>query len=190
MKRKRGWILGLLSIVLVIGYACQDQAIPANSEETDGFNLQKAEGKALSSSPNHSQRNFRTHLKGDNEVPAVETNAQGQAIFKVSKDGNSIQYKLIVANIENVFMAHIHNAPAGQNGGIVVWLYPSAPPPQLIPGRSQGILAEGTITADNLMGTLAGQTIADLVELIESGEAYVNVHTDQNPGGEVRGQIQ
>ncbi len=189
MNRKRGWILGLLSVVLVIGYACQDQAIPANSEETDGINLQKAESKAPSSA-NQSQRNFRTHLKGDNEVPAVETNAQGQAIFKVSKDGNSIQYKLIVANIENVLMAHIHNAPAGQNGGIVVWLYPSSPPPQLIPGRSQGILAEGTITADNLMGALAGQTIADLVELIESGDTYVNVHTDQNPSGEVRGQIQ
>lgn len=188
MKIKRGWIIGLLSIILVIGYACQDQASnPADSDQAE-INPQKIEGKAHSSA-NHSQRNFRTHLKGENEVPAVETNAQGQAIFKVSSDGNSINYKLIAANIENVLMAHIHNAPAGQNGGIVVWLYPSSPPPQLIPGRFQGVLAEGTITADNFMGSLEGQTIADLVELMESGNTYVNVHTEQNPPGEIRGQI-
>lgn len=134
-------------------------------------------------------RNFRTHAHGGEEVPAVDTDAQGQAIFQLSKDGEELSYKLIVANIENVFMAHIHLAPAGQNGGIVVWLYPSEPPPQLIEGRTQGVLAQGVIDSDDLVGALAGEDLDALVAEMRSGNAYVNVHTEQNPGGEVRGQI-
>jgi hypothetical protein len=134
-------------------------------------------------------RNFVAHLSGGQEVPPATTRAQGQAIFHVSKDGNSIDYKLIVANIQNVTMAHIHIAPAGANGPVVVWLYPSGPPAQLIPGRSNGILAQGTITAANLVGPLADATLGDLIEAMSTGNAYVNVHTSQFPGGEVRGQI-
>lgn len=134
-----------------------------------------------------SERNFRTHLSG--EEAGVETLGQGQAIFQVSKDGDSIYYKLIVSNIENVTMAHIHLAPPGQDGPPVVWLYPSAPPPQLIPGRFQGVLAEGVITQANLVGPLAGQPFSALIEAIENGNTYVNVHTSQYPAGEIRGQI-
>jgi hypothetical protein len=135
-------------------------------------------------------RNYTASLKGENEVPAVDTNAQGQAIFQLSKDGTELSYKLIVANIYNVHMAHIHLAPAGQNGGVVVWLYPDAPPAQLIEGRFSGILAEGTITSDDLVGALAGQSLEALIAEMDTGGAYVNVHTTPaNPGGEIRGQI-
>lgn len=189
MKIERGWFIGLFAIIFVIGYACADQPFDsANSGPEQAANLQQIEGQAHSSA-NHNQLNFRTHLQGDNEVPAVETNAQGQAKFKVSKDGNSISYKLIVSNIENVLMAHIHNASAGENGGVVVWLYPASPPPAPIDGRFQGVLAEGTITADDLVGALEGQSLDDLIEEMEAGNTYVNVHTEQNPPGEIRGQI-
>ncbi|HUG31726.1 MAG TPA: CHRD domain-containing protein [Acidimicrobiia bacterium] len=140
---------------------------------------------ALSAGPT----NYRTHLTGDEEVPAVETQAQGQAIFKLSADGETLHYKLIVANIEDVLMAHIHLAPAGENGDVVVWLYPDGPPPQLIEGRFQGVLAKGEITADDLVGDLEGQDLGALIDLINAGGAYVNVHTSTNMGGEVRGQI-
>lgn len=183
------WITGLLLIVGFIGYACQDQALDTVTVENDpSANVLNSEGDNFSAAKDN-QRNFKTHLKGENEVPSVATNAQGQATFKLSQDGESIHYKLIVANIENVRMAHIHNAPAGENGGVVVWLYPSSPPPQLIEGRFQGVLAEGTITADDLVGSLAGQSLEDLLDLMKAGNTYVNVHTTQNPGGEVRGQI-
>lgn len=185
---EKGWFVGLLSFVFVIGYACQDQ--PVNLDKSDSgqtAELSKNEGSGAAWSGTL-QRNFRTHLKGENEVPAVETNAQGQAIFKV--EGTSIHYKLIVANIEDVRMAHIHNAPAGENGGVVVWLYPSAPPPQLIEGRFQGILAEGTITADDLVGSLEGESLDRLLDEMKAGNTYVNVHTVEHGGGEIRGQIQ
>jgi hypothetical protein len=71
----------------------------------------------------------------------------------------------------------------------VAFLYPDAPPAQLIPGRSNGVLAEGVITADDLIGPLAGQSLDDLLDQIRAGNVYVNVHTTQFPGGEVRGQI-
>jgi len=136
------------------------------------------------------QPNFRTHLSGDQEMVPVDTNAQGQATLKVSNDGTSMDYRLIVANIEDVTMAHLHLAPGGQNGGIVVWLYPEeGQAPQLIPGRTDGTLATGTITDDDLVGALEGMTLDDLVAEIQAGNIYVNVHTVANPGGEIRGQL-
>ena len=134
-------------------------------------------------------RNFVAPLSGDEEVPAVDTNARGLAKFQLSKDGTELSYRLIVANIENVIQAHIHLAPAGANGPVVAWLYPDGPPAQLIPGRTQGTLAQGTITAEDLVGPLDGQDLDDLINAIVAGNAYVNVHTSQFPPGEVRGQI-
>lgn len=132
-------------------------------------------------------RNFVAHLSG--LEAGAETLGQGQAVFHLSKDGSELSYKLTVANIENVNMAHIHLAPPGQDGPPVLWLYPDAPPPQLIEGRVDGVLATGTATDSDLVGPLAGMTIADLVEKIRNGETYVNVHTLQYPGGEIRGEV-
>lgn len=149
------------------------------------------------------QSNFGTHLKGRYEVPLRDTNAQGQAIFRVADDGQSVDYKLIAANINNAFMAHIHMAPPGVNGPIVMWLYPStAPVPgPLGQGRIDGVIAKGTFTATNLVGPLAGHPLSELLDAIGSGNAYVNVHTNDGvdgvntgpgdfPGGEIRGPLQ
>ncbi len=146
-------------------------------------------GAALIRPSQAAGRNFRAHLNGESEVPAVDTRARGQATFQLGKDGSSIQYKVILANIENVRMAHIHLAPADANGPVVAWLYPPRPPAELIPGRFNGILAEGVITDDALVGPLEDMTIDDLLDEIRAGNTYVNVHTNQHPGGEVRGQI-
>lgn len=133
--------------------------------------------------------NFRTHMTGGEEVPPNNSRAQGQTVLQVTSDGMAMHYRLNVANIENVTQAHIHLAAAGENGPVVAWLYPAGPPAQLIPGRFQGVLAAGVITADDLVGPLAGQPIDALIDAIFNGDAYVNVHTQQFPPGEVRGQI-
>lgn len=134
-------------------------------------------------------KNFRAHLSGGDEVPANASLAQGQAIFQLSKNGTELSYKLIVANLDNVSASHIHIAPAGTNGGVVAFLYPSAPPSVLIPGTTNGILAEGVITAANLRGSLSGQPLSTLIDAMVAGNAYVNAHTTAYPGGEIRGQI-
>lgn len=120
---------------------------------------------------------FIAHLVGDQETPPNGSAAQGQAVMHLNADG-TVSYKLNVANITNVIMAHIHVAPRGTAGPIRQWLYPSGPPPQLLPGRSDGTLAEGTFTPT-----------PELLAAMESGNAYVNVHTLQFPGGEIRGQL-
>lgn len=130
-------------------------------------------------------QNFRTHLDGSSEVPPVTTGAQGEAIFQLNSDGTELHFKLNVANIENVRAAHIHFAAQGVNGPVVVPLYTGP----TITGRFQGTLSEGVITATDLTGPLTGGELEDLTVIMESGEAYVNVHTDQNPGGEIRGQV-
>jgi hypothetical protein len=127
-------------------------------------------------------KNFRAHLDDEG---GNGTKATGQAIFQLSKDGTTMSYKLIVANIENVFMAHIHEADnPGSDGGIAVWLTPGPPAPPAIPGRTDGILAEGTFDSGDVKGGMQG-----LLEAIAEGRAYVNVHTSLNRSGEIRGDI-
>jgi glucose/arabinose dehydrogenase len=128
--------------------------------------------------------NFRAHLSGDEEVPPVDTLAQGQANFKFNQEGTQMEFKLIVAKIENVVAAHIHCAPAGVNGPVGVTLFSGGP---ISPN---GTLAEGTITAPDEGNGCSWTGLQDVLTAIRNGNAYVNVHTQANPGGEIRGQIQ
>ena len=145
--------------------------------------------------------NFQAHLTGTDEVPppgvVIDTLAQGQAIFRLSPDGTILYYKLIVANINNVVASHIHVGAVGVNGPVVAFL---AGPFPAGGGRTDGVLAEGTITAANLVGPLAGHPLSDLIDAMRAGNTYVNVHTNDGvaptntgpgdfPGGEIRGQI-
>jgi hypothetical protein len=176
--------------------------------------LQVAQGQHAGVPHNH-----RAHLSGDEEVftgPAptpAESRAQGQAIIKIDTSGTSFDYKLIASNIDSVVQAHVHCAPAGSNGSIMVWLYPSPTATSALTGptgRQNGVLAEGTIVAgtplhvrpvdDSPMCPGGVQTFEDVLEKIRSGHAYVNVHTNDGvapgntgpgdfPGGEIRGQL-
>jgi len=141
-------------------------------------------------------------LAGVNERPTPrDTHARGVAIFQLSADGESIHYKVIAANINNVIMAHIHIGDAETAGPIGVWLYPVGGPPAAPPagGRFNGILAQGDFDATKFVGPLAGKPMSALLENLTAGTAYVNIHTDDGvappnmgpgdfPGGEIRGQ--
>ena len=133
-------------------------------------------------------RTFVAPLSGAEVVPPADTLARGNAVFRLNEAEDELHFRLVVANIHNVTMAHIHLGPPGVNGPVVVWLYPMAPPPDLIEGRSSGVLATGTITADDLVGPLAGEQLSALMDWIRAGDTYVHVHTAQFPGGELRGQ--
>jgi hypothetical protein len=152
---------------------------------------------ALAAAPaSASDLRFVAPLSGGEEVPPVATNATGVATFKLSADETELRFRLVVANIHNVTQAHIHCGAAGVNGPVVLFLYPEGPPPVLIPGRFQGVLASGTRTGADVIprpdspecpGGVAN--LDDLVAKMRSGDAYVNVHTSQHPPGEIRGQI-
>jgi hypothetical protein len=115
--------------------------------------------------------------------------AIGKATFELNKEGTVLRYKVTASNIEGITMSHIHLAPPGKDGPVAAWLYPSGPPPMLKEGKFEGTLAEGDIKAESLQGDLKGKPLSALVEKIEAGEAYANIHTKGKPGGEVRGQI-
>jgi len=152
---------------------------------------------------NGDQRTIETKLSGDEEVPVRITGAHGSANVRLAKDGQSIDFQLVVNDIRNVTQAHIHMAPKGTNGGIVVWFFPSVKATTALPGgggEHHGMLAQGTFTAADLRGALAGHPLSDLIAAIAAGRAYVNIHTDDGvappntgpgdfPGGEVRGQL-
>jgi hypothetical protein len=181
------------AIVLASGLACaSDKPTSPNEVRIPLFDRSGVGG----------DNNLGTHLDGDDENPPRPSLAQGQAIFRISDDGQSVDYKLIAANIDNAFMAHIHLGPVGVNGPIVEWLFPStAPVPGPVgTGRFDGVLASGTFTAANLVGPLAGHPLSDLISAMRDGGAYVNIHTNDGiappntgpgdfPGGEIRGQL-
>jgi hypothetical protein len=135
---------------------------------------------------------FRSHLDTANEIPTpVNVVGDPEAVvkLKLAPDGQSARFDLkITSPITNVLQAHLHMAPAGQTGGIVVWLYPSGPPAQLIPGETVGHLATGVITEANLVNALAGNWDG-FVAALEAGNIYANVHTTANPPGEIRDQV-
>src|SRR3954453_20669296 len=141
---------------------------------------------------------YTAQLSGGEEVPGRNTPASGQATFQVSPDGTSMTYNVTVSNITNVIGGHIHIAPKGANGDIVLPLVPVASPG----GRPKGSggIGQGTVTAEQLVGPMMGKSLLDLVAQMDAGNAYVNVHTASGaspatsqpgdiPAGEIRGQI-
>lgn len=140
---------------------------------------------------------FTARLTGTEEVPARDTKATGQAHFTINESATQVEFRVTVANIENVVGAHIYMGAPGETGTLVATLYGPVSPGG---GKKTGVLASGTITEANLVGSLAGRPISELISAMKAGNTYVNVLTDdgqgpsdQKPGdfssGEIRGQI-
>jgi hypothetical protein len=110
-------------------------------------------------------------MTGANEVPPADPDGTGTATFRLQAGEGRICYSLTVANITLPAAAsHIHIAPAGVNGPIVVPL--TAPDAT---GHSSG--------CTNATRTLVGQILAN------PAGYYANVHTSDFPGGAIRGQL-
>lgn len=123
-----------------------------------------------------------SNMTGTKEVPPVRTMASGSATFLNNQ--TVISYDLSASDLYNATSAHIHQGKAGSNGPIVVTLYKTADPsPGLFGGYS------GNITSSMLEGPLKGKQLSALVNLMSSGQAYVNVHTIKNKNGEIRDQV-
>jgi CHRD domain len=120
------------------------------------------------------------NLTGDEEVPPVQTDAKG--IAEISPSGaDSIGYTVNATNIQGVTAGHVHLGAKGENGPIVVTLFKYDNP-------MNDVSENGSITADKLEGPMAGKQISDLAAAGANGTLYVNIHTEKNPNGEIRGQ--
>lgn len=132
------------------------------------------------------EADFKAELSGAAEVPPVETDTAGEAKFIVRGDAIDFELEIVDADaILGAAGAHIHCAPAGENGPVVAFLAGA------VSGGFDGTVeVKATLTAANIDAEAGcGATVAELVESMLSGDTYVNVHSPDHPGGEVRGQI-
>ena len=141
-------------------------------------------------------QHFRAVLHGYQEVPVVNTQADG--VFAAqTRDGPSLDYVLAYEGLQaTVTQAHIHFAQKSVNGPIVVWLCGTSTNsgPEGTPTCPQSGRVNGTITAANVLASPPAQqlpagAIDDLIAAMRGGAAYVNIHTAVSTGGEIRGQI-
>ena len=114
---------------------------------------------------------------GSNNAVVGDPNGRGEVyVFGIDGDPTTLCYVLLVDKIETATAAHIHEAPAGTNGPVVVNL--AAP----FDGDAADCLTEGE--AGKFVG---GQAVADI--LANPADYYVNVHNAEYPGGAIRGQL-
>jgi CHRD domain len=109
----------------------------------------------------------------------------GVAIVTVTEEG-TLEYRLVVANLENVTAAHIHQgSTTGGVGlpGAVAFLYDATSPVDV---HDRVVLASGTITATVEPGLSVEELAA---ELLGGTSFYVNVHTTQCPQGAIAGDL-
>jgi CHRD domain len=108
-----------------------------------------------------------TKLSGDQEVPPVATSAGGMSMITVTADG-SVSGMVKTMGVTGT-MAHIHLAPMGKNGPVIVPL---------------------TQSSDGVWSVPAGAKLTpEQLKSYQAGELYVNVHSAANKGGEVRAQL-
>jgi hypothetical protein len=123
---------------------------------------------------------FETELSGAEEVPPVETEGEGEAKFE--SDGTSVDFELKWDDLTTpASAAHIHCGETGMNGPVGVTLFMGTM-------GTEGEV-ESTFTAPDPGNACGWEDLADVLGAMATGGAYVNVHTTQHPGGEVRGQV-
>lgn len=106
-------------------------------------------------------------LSGDQEVPAVKTSAKGSGTITVNND-KTLSGSVTATGV-NATAAHIHEGAPGKNGGVIVPL---------------------TKSGDNAWTVAAGAKFTDAqYAAFQAGNLYVNVHSDANKDGEIRGQL-
>ena len=120
------------------------------------------------------------NLLGSNEIPPITSTAAGMAEF--TPTNNSISYRVIIESIDGVTSGHIHLGKPWENGKIIATLFNFNSP-------RDKVSEHGLINASDLSGPLQGKPISNLISAMENGNAYVNIHTQKNMNGEIRGQI-
>ncbi len=132
-----------------------------------------------------------------NQVPAVLANSHGNFRAQINQDG-TISFELSYADMSSaVTQAHIHFGAGKTNGGVVVFLCGGPKPACPASGTVTGTLTAADVSvlpatnSDSVIPQgIAPGDLAGLITAIRTGNAYVNVHTEAFPSGEIRGQVQ
>jgi hypothetical protein len=124
---------------------------------------------------------FEAELSGAAERPTpVVTEGEGEAKFET--DGTSVAFELKWKDLSTpATAAHIHCGGAEQSGPVGVTLFAG-------PMGTKGEV-HGTFTAPDPGNACGWDDLADVLAAMADGTAYVNIHTRQHGGGEIRGQV-
>jgi hypothetical protein len=113
-------------------------------------------------------------LIGKEEAPGPgDPDGYGAADFRIV--GNKVCFRILAKDIEPVAAAHIHKAPPGQAGPVVVDLFSAKGPQQTLPPRISGCAKTSAAIAKDIARN--------------SDDYYVNVHNEPFPNGALRGQL-
>ena len=125
-------------------------------------------------------------LHGGNENPGVLTGSAGTATVTWNTSTKAGTYRVDVFNMPvGTTAAHIHVGAPGQNGPVIINF---AVPPG---GISNDFGLTGTFACSDLVPRAAQgiNSCEDFEQALMLGNTYVNVHSTNNPGGEIRGQL-
>jgi hypothetical protein len=151
-------------LVVVITIAIFDHAVVAQTE---------------------ADQKLTTELSGVNEVPPTNSSSTGLAEFDIMGT-DSIRYHVNASNIQDVTAGHLHGGLEGENGPILVQLFSYDTPMNQV--SESGIITSGNSSFQGST-TTSQQQLKDFMSAMRTGQIYVNIHTQQNPDGEIRGQI-
>lgn len=175
-----------LSATILIGSLSVESVPMINATASDSEEEQQTGSEEEEEEEQEEEQEYIATLTGAGEIPPIISNATGVANFELNDDADTISYSIEVEDIEGATMAHIHQGSVNENGDAVVLLFNGTEPTDL----EEGTLEEGDFTSEDFVGPLQGQNMSDLVNLIQNGQAYVNIHTESNPPGEIRGTIE
>ncbi|MEV4200272.1 CHRD domain-containing protein [Micromonospora globbae] len=142
----------------------------------------------------------RATLSGYQEDPkTISTPGSGRFEARIDERNKEISWRLSYEDLKDVQQAHIHFGGKHQSGGVAVFLCSNIKDGKGGPSKNVQSCPEapatikGTIKPDDVVGP-ADQGIEpgefdELVDAMEAGVTYVNVHTKKYPEGEIRGQI-
>lgn len=134
------------------------------------------------------QEEFTADIDADQEVPTPTLpdgyEGQGSGSATISADESEITYEVSFEGLTGpATMAHIHYGPPGVAGGILFWLSEMGVDDNPSP-------LSGTLTEADFNAVDGGpQTFAEALDAIRAGDTYINIHTAENPPGEIRGQL-
>ena len=137
---------------------------------------------------------LRATLRGDNEVPPINTPATADFKATQNPDG-TFNFTLNFANLKaNLIASHFHFAPTKVAGGVMIFLCGGDSQPAC-PAATSGTIT-GTFGPTNVVGPtgqgIAAGDFASAMEAVLEGNSYVNIHSAAPtgfPGGEARGQV-
>jgi len=131
----------------------------------------------------YAQNKFRAKLDANNEVPPVDSTAEGVATFKVKDD--AIKSKINITGITEVSGAQILMGKIGQNGDPIVDLLKTGEKTE----TTDGVAIKGNFTASDFEGSMQGKDLSAIQSAMATNQTYVNIMTSDHPDGEASGHI-